>query len=220
MQEIFELLRQGRQANQQSLDLVGRSPFFQLGIVSNNMDPLGKRRVKCTLQSKGGQCETDWLFRLTHDPQNDPPLPKVGQTVAVMFIDGDPHSGVFFGLITNQLNPEKDQENPILDDTRQVEGDRQTRIDQNDTLLVGKKFRLQNDAGAYLELSELGAVVLGDAFGHTWTLGGTGGTQWIWNLNGASVEVINAGGFGINGKQVIVVGSTDSDGDTNNTRGY
>lgn len=73
--------------------------------------------------------------------------------------------------------------------------------------------------GGYAELIG-GAWKMGNASGQTWTLGGTSGTQWVWDLNGGSVEVVNASGFSINGKQVIVLNSTDSSGDINNSRGY
>lgn len=79
---------------------------------------------------------------------------------------------------------------------------------------------LKNKAGASLTLEQNGAVTLRDAFGHVWTLGGASGGEWQWNLNGAAIAVVNAGGFTINGKEIIVTGSTDTDGDVNNSRGY
>lgn len=79
---------------------------------------------------------------------------------------------------------------------------------------------LKNKAGASLTLEQNGSVTLRNSAGQIWTLGGSSGSQWVWDLAGASINVINAGGFTINGKQVIVVGSTDSDNDVNNSRGY
>lgn len=80
---------------------------------------------------------------------------------------------------------------------------------------------LSNAAGASIELGQTGSVTLQDAWGHKLVLGGgTNGDILQWDLNGATLDVINVGGFKLNNKQVIVVGSTDSDGDTNNTRGY
>lgn len=78
---------------------------------------------------------------------------------------------------------------------------------------------LLKQGGASLELKG-GAMTITTAGGMKWTFGGATGNDWVWDLNGRSVQVINAGGFSINGKQVIVVGSTDSDSDVNNTRGY
>lgn len=229
MDSIFELLRQSRKASQFANDLEGRSPFSTFGIVTNNQDPLDKRRVKVTLQSKGGQCETDWLWRILPSPNDDPPVPKVGQTVEVSFTDGDPHQGCYKGVLTNQPNPEQATANPLLDDARVVEGDRSEtvqgkadlRTDANHTLSVGQKLRLQNDAGAYLELAEDGRVILGDAFGHTLTLGaGSGNDTMAWDFNGHQLNAVNVGGFSLNGHQAIVLGSVDTRGDANNDRGY
>jgi chitodextrinase len=80
---------------------------------------------------------------------------------------------------------------------------------------------LSNAAGASVELGQTGAVTLTDAWGHKLVLGGgANGDVLQWDLNGATLDMINVGGFKLNNKQVIVVGSTDSDGDTNINRGY
>jgi Type VI secretion system/phage-baseplate injector OB domain len=128
MDGIFETLRQSKQASKQASDLNGRSPFTQFGIVTNNEDPTGKRRVRVTLQSKGGQTETDWLYRVLDCPYDDPPLPRLGQTVMVGFIEGDPHSGVYGGIITNEPNPERKKEDAEKDDWRWVEGDKKLEV--------------------------------------------------------------------------------------------
>lgn len=79
---------------------------------------------------------------------------------------------------------------------------------------------LKNKAGASLTLEQNGSVTLRDAFNHVWTLGGSSGGDWIWDLAGSSIAIVNAGGFKINNREVIVVGSNDSRGDVNNSRGY
>jgi hypothetical protein len=242
MDSIFQLLKDSRRANQLALDMEGRSPFCTPAIVTNNADPLNKRRIKVTLQSKGGKTETDWLYRLTPDPYSDPPVPRIGQTVAVMFFDGDAHSGCYLGVLTNSPNPEQSTDAPILDDARTIEGDRvesvgrndSQRVEESQTIAVGKQLKLQNDAGASLTLHESGAVVLQDAFGNKLVLGGQSGGlgnptdfQWNtvsgncnWNLGGNALNIQNAADVTIAGKSVIVTGSTDSDSDVNNTRGY
>lgn len=66
-----------------------------------------------------------------------------------------------------------------------------------------------------------GAWTFQNANGQKWTMGGAGGGgQWQWDLNGQAVSIVNCTGFTINGREVLVVGSTDTSGDTNNTRGY
>ncbi len=51
-------------------------------------------------------------------------------------------------------------------------------------------------------------------------MGGASGTEWTWQANGSVIAIVNASDVTINGKSIIVVGSTDTDGDTNNNRGY
>lgn len=65
-----------------------------------------------------------------------------------------------------------------------------------------------------------GVWIFQNVTGQRWTMGGGAGNAWEWDLGGAAVRVTNCSGFTINGKEVIVVGSTDSGGDTNNSRGY
>lgn len=128
MEAIFETLRQAKQTGKQAADQVGRSPMTQMGIVSNNEDPLGKRRVRVALQSKGAQTETDWLWRVLDSPYDDPPLPRLGQTVVVAFFEGDPHNGCYFGIQTNEPNPERKKESAEKDDWRWVEGTKTTEV--------------------------------------------------------------------------------------------
>lgn len=242
MDEIFELLRRSRRSAQLATDLEGRLPFTYLGIVTRNDDPEGKRRIKCTLQHTGGQTETDWLFRSTNSHSDDPQVPKPGMTVEVRFIDGDPHRGVYCGVLTNLPNPEQGTSNPLIDDARTIEGDRvfqvgnndNLRVDQNQSVSVGKQLTLQNDAGAALILHESGAVILQDRWGNRMVLGGyTGGLDessdfvWNtqsghcnWNLNGRQLHINNPGDVTIAGKSVIVKGSVDTGGNVNNDRGY
>lgn len=88
-----------------------------------------------------------------------------------------------------------------------------TRISSEATVLI-------TQGGGSLQLTG-GAWTMSNANGQTWQMGGgSGGDLWRWNLNGAAVQITNCTGFTINGKEVIVVGSTDSDNDVNNTRGY
>lgn len=230
--DLFKVWHESQRASQLATDLEGRSPFPSIGTVTQNDDPEQRRRVKVSFP-KNMNIESPWLDRKTTSPSDDPPVPKIGQTVEVSFIDGDPHRGVYSGVLTNAKNVAQDTPSPLVDDARCIEGSRSERIDENSTLKVGKKLRLENDAGAYLELHESGALKLGDAFGNTIVLGGHSAaigplTDCIintvesvaWNLNGQSIAFDNAGDVNISGKSIVVVGSTDSDGDVNNSRGY
>ena len=136
MEDLFEVLHAARNAAKIANDQKGQSPFFQLGLVTENRDPLNKRRIKVTLQSKGGKTQTDWLFRLVASPYDDPPLPRIGQTVGVLFIDGDPHNGVYFGALTNQTNVERELSKPVEDDGRLIEGEQIETIESNRVISV------------------------------------------------------------------------------------
>jgi phage baseplate assembly protein gpV len=80
----------------------------------------------------------------------------------------------------------------------------------------------KNQAGASLTLGSAGWVQLSDKWGHTLTLGGLNGSAGNieWDLNGAEIDVVNANGFTINGVSVLTIGSVDTRGDSNITRGY
>ena len=97
--ELFEAIVKANQG------LQGRVQGIQYGIVSSIEEPLGFGRVQCFDASKGGKSTTDWLFRVLPMPGFSPPLPSVGHTVLLGFIDGDPHKGCYFGNIQNAVNP-------------------------------------------------------------------------------------------------------------------
>lgn len=289
---IFAILAQSQKVNQIGLDLFGRQFGLQFAIVTNCDDPLKLRRIKVTTESKGGLTETDWLMPVKVLPYYDPPIPPVGSSVIIAFLDGNPHDGVYLGSTINRTNPEDtDQSDPVADNSQVIPGDsresiggflellikgylketiekyveatveeyvdlkiksyveatidgylehtvKQTetrRTDQNLTVSSGQTVVLQNDAGASLTLTAAGAVVLRDAFNNVMQLGGVSGgvpgatSDFMWNtvsgncnwsLGGNALRIVNASDVSIANKSVIVLNSTDSDGDINNTRGY
>lgn len=85
------------------------------------------------------------------------------------------------------------------------------------TIKGNYKVRLEQ-GGAYAE-AKSGFWEFGNASGQKWQFGG-GGNNWVWDAAGASVRIVNASDFSINGKSAIVVGSKDTRNDTNNDRGY
>jgi hypothetical protein len=141
--------------------------------------------------------------------------------------------------------PGNDRRTVTGDRVDQVGGDRIEEVTKNFTLDIGEAMhvttnegeititaktdfititgttgvRIEDGSGAFLEISG-GVIRLGNAQGQDWQLGGGTGTAWNWDIAGGSVNVVNANDFKINNKSAIVVGSTDSDGDVNNSRGY
>lgn len=266
---ILQILSESIRANQQALDLSGRSLSLMFGTCTNVSDPLGMRRIKVALESKAGLVESDWALRLPVNPYHDAPLPLPGTSVLVAAIDGDIHDLCWISVCCNDTNPaDEEQEDFINDSTiripgnnketiggndmQVVEGDRTTtvkgdrthtteqderssvlgnyahtvnqqetrRTDQNLVVSCGQSITFKTDSGASLTLAASGAVILADAFGHRWNLGGGSGSDWVWDLNGATVQIVNAGGVTINDRQIAVVGARDSDNDTLVNRGY
>lgn len=282
MSNIFEALAAAQSSSQFAQDLMGRSLGLQFGIVTNTDDPLKIRRIKCTIESKGGLTETDWLMALKVIPNYDPPIPPIGSSVILGFIDGNPHDGVYLGSTINQTNTQDDgQADPVADSTLTIPGDEKETIGGNSTHTIegdfthttkgnveetiegtaetlikkalshtveqvenrrtnlnltidcGLTLTLRNDAGASLTLTAAGAIVLGDAYGNQIILsanqvnsGSPAGMMFnltdnaTIDLNGRSINIVNAGGVSINGKQVAVVGAVDSAGHTVVNRGY
>jgi hypothetical protein len=221
MESIFAALNSAISSTQQTVELNGRELFTRRAIVTNNNDPEGQRRIKVALASKGGQLESNWIQRVQFSPSFDDPLPKRGQTVLVMAVDGNPHDMAYLGVITNDPNPSLDKSNAVDDQSQEIEGESKVTIGSDYTVNCGKSIRLQNTAGAYLELNESGFVILGDAFGHVWTLGGgAGGSGWNWDANGASINIENATDFQVNGKSITTIGAFDSRGDNLVNRGW
>ncbi len=255
---ILETLAASMQAAELAKDLVGRVPSLQRAIVTDNKDPANLRRIKVAVSSKGGLLDTDWCFAMRLIAGYDPPIPPIGTTVIMAAIDDDPHNLVYLGPIINQANPQDDaQEDPIADSTLQIPGNQtesiggnvdrtitgnleQTisgtddrRVEETLTVSVGQKLRLQNDAGAYVELHEAGAAIVGGIAGGQIVMGGqTAGLGYPTDffvqatgpiridMQGYDLTIINATNASINGKQIATIGAVDSDGDTLTTRGW
>jgi hypothetical protein len=242
LSRILGALHQATEASKDAMDSRQRAMVPYLAIVTNNVDPQGLRRVKVTTPQAPG-IETPWLRRVLTAPHQDPPLPDIGQTVLVLSIDGDPMNGWYL-TANNLANPPQGKGNPVADFWDLVKGDRHLttegnltetvgqnrdlltnesvndRAEQNHLIDVGRALTLRNDAGASITLSQSGFIVIRDAFNHRITLSGGVGNGITWDLGGDSLDFVNAGDVTIAGKSIIVVGSKDSDNDTNNQRGY
>lgn len=124
--------------SQEAATLRGRVLGIQIGTVTNNgvtdglpPDPMSMRRIKVRIPEMGVS-ETDWLFRINITGYTDFPLPKNGATVAVAFVNGDPHKGCWFGEITNARNPSYEQSNARDDSFQTIPGDRMQAVQGNE----------------------------------------------------------------------------------------
>lgn len=104
MSSFFETIYKASVTSNQLADLAGRVIGLALGIVSTNSDPDSLARIKVWEPSKGAKAETDWLYRVQPMSYISTPVPMVGQTVALGFIDGNPHQGVYLGTLQNFTN--------------------------------------------------------------------------------------------------------------------
>lgn len=105
MEALFSAIHAGHKAAQVTQDLAGRAIGLQFAVVADVDDPLELGRVKALLPSKGGKTLTDWLVRAMPWYGLSVPVLSLGDTVVVAFIDGDPHHGVYLGVIQNAANP-------------------------------------------------------------------------------------------------------------------
>lgn len=170
--EIFDAILKANQG------LQGRVQGIQYGIVSDTKDPLRLGRIQVFDAAKGGKSTTDWLIRVLPFPGFSPPLPLVGDTVLIGYIDGNPHDGIYFGSLQNAINPV---------------------INQGDDLViqVGQVKVTIKPSG---ELALEGVTTL--------------------NTSVDTVAFTDVSSFTINGKEVLTIGSVDTRGDTNNTKGW
>jgi len=145
--------------------LKGREPFIVDAIVTANNDPQNLRRIKATHAGTGSSVDTDWLFHCHPFPFHDAPLPLPGQTVVIAFFKGDPHRGVWFGVLTNRVNPPFSKSDPVYDDYRVIEG--------SQTLQAGKTITFANTKAA-VTIDEGGSITASNASGASIAIGSDG----------------------------------------------
>ena len=234
MDNIFQILAQSQKANQLAMDSEGKIGYPILGIVTNNQDPENRRRVKVNTALNPG-LETPWLTRICPNPFRDAPMPTIGQTVLIFYIDGLETKGCYLPL-QNDTNPSYSTSDPLLDLKEEIPGERDVSIETNDTLVVGANMdhtvngnitieageivTIRNTSGASLTLGLNGQIILTDSAGRTLTLGGSLSSESTWNMNGFPLNLTNASDVTINGTTVLGLGSVDTDGDVSVTRGW
>jgi hypothetical protein len=204
LDEIFGVLHQSQTANQRSIDQTGRVVYPVLCSVTDNADPEHKRRIRVSDPAKPG-LNSDWLRRSLDCPYLDPPLPPVGSTVLCFFVEGNELNGWYQSCV-NATNPPLDKVDEQLGYAIEVPGERRDRTRETHDISVGKSLTLTTDSGASIVLTESGAIELRSAGGVVMTLD--------------SDIQITATDVQIQGKSAIVIGSIDTRGDANITRGY
>jgi phage baseplate assembly protein gpV len=173
---IFDAIAKAEQLGTQLQHLQGRSLGLIYGIVTDRDDPDDYGRVRCTTAALGGNGVTDWLIRMVPMAGISTPVPPVGAVVPILYVEGNPHQGVYLGVITNDLNPAQDKDalHVTVGDVGIVATERLVTVSLADTSL---------------ELSK-------------------------------TAITMKATDVTINGSKVMVVGGTDSRGDTMVSPGY
>lgn len=103
-----------------------------------NDDPANLRRIKVALPANPA-LESDWMIRLQPHPFIDPPLPTIGQTVLIYYIEGLETQGCYLQLVNN-TNPSLSKEDPIKDLSEEIPGNKVTDIKGNNSLTVEGKI--------------------------------------------------------------------------------
>lgn len=240
LNELFQSILNSQHASAIALDQKNRLPPLFLGVITDVDDPENQRRVLCSTDLIPG-LNTYWVRRLQIMPQYDPPLPKVGQTVLLLSVNGDFDSTYYLSTV-NDTNPPIQKSSKTDDLSVIVPGNSRSEIQGKEELIIGKSqktetsekiefyagtsIKFRTAKGSYLELAENGSVILSDAFGHKITLGGGGSFNQIrWDLTGHALNLINASDFTVSAssatdKSITTLGAIDSDGDTLITRGW
>jgi hypothetical protein len=119
-------------------ELTTRSHTLQVATVTNNQDPTEKRKIKVSTEAMGGQGESYWIQAGRSSCYSDEPIPPVGTTVLVGFVEGDVSDGFLLRTLSNNKNPpDVSQSDPINDNTHEIPGDERRQIGGDRKLEVG-----------------------------------------------------------------------------------
>lgn len=146
MDDLFNTLLEAHRIASNLKDIQGRIIGVQLGICTQRMPDDIFCRIKATVAPLGAKTETDYLIRLSPGNGISCPVPNPGDTVLVMFADGDPHQGYYMGVLTNSLNPGADP-------------DSLTVVNGNSTLVVAKDAIALQVGECTFKITEAGVFI-------------------------------------------------------------
>lgn len=159
---------------------------LRIGIVTDNNDPEGLRRVKVMSQDRGVSV-SDWLQRITNYSDEDLPVPKIGDTVVIGSIDEDTHNDLVLGVLQSQSNNSPNRKSSLYDLCAQI---------GYEFLYGCQSFRIVTP-GCELEIQDGKLSINATNI----------------DLNATDVAIQSAS-LTWNGDQVAVVGGIDTRGDT------
>lgn len=191
----------------------GTIDTWQYGIVAKNNDPLKLGRLQVYDQAKGGKHLSDWLMRALPFTSFTPPVPKPGDLVLFGYINGDPHTGCYSGVVVNNVNPS-------------VGGDEDITVVLGDTVVSITKDGKVNVTGATevnvsstkVTLTATDTITINTPVlninSPTFSLVST-----TLSMSGSGLSV-SPGTLKVSGKDIATVGASDTRGDTLVTKGY
>ena len=125
---IFKDLHKVKQSAQIAEGLRGRITGSKLGVVVENQDPEDIRRIKVQFHFMPKGVNSHWIMRASTSQGRDEPVPEIGQTVLVDFVNGDVSKG-FYRVIQNLINtPHEVKDNSLLDDSLIIDGNKYVKI--------------------------------------------------------------------------------------------
>lgn len=176
------------------------SQGVQYAIVADASDPLGLQRVRVYDSSKGGQYVSDWLLRVLPYTSYSPPIPKVGELVLISYILGDPHKGVYLGLVVNSNN-------------RPVGGDDSLTVSLGGatvSITANGDVSVETTGKATIKAQDIQAEATGSIKLKAATL----------EVDCPDVSYVNTTSFKVAGKQVVTLLGRDSNNDTIVVKGW
>ena len=105
LEGFFDAVLAGQQAGLALSDMLGRVSSLSWAIVGATADPMQLGRIQVMEPSKGAKSLSDWLVRCVPFGGITFPVPKLNDTFLGGYVDSDPHKGIYFGSLVNQLNP-------------------------------------------------------------------------------------------------------------------
>jgi hypothetical protein len=216
--DFLDALAETKRLSAAAREFASRQLGVFLGIISNTTDPLQLGRVRATTADKGGLIESDYALKVLPCPGWNPPSFVPGQTALLANLNGDPHNRVYLGALLNATNPLPPKPDPT-DDLRIIPGSAVLGVGRNMIIEAGESITLK--VGNYqLIISSQGlsvAIANGEL---TPTIQIAVDDEGFTFTANSTVFTVTTAGVKAQGTDLIGIGSVDSRGDVNVTKGY
>lgn len=200
MNNIFEALHSSQQAAKRAKDQDNRVIYPILAIVTE----VKNRKIRVA-DPANPLIASDWLYRAAKVKGSDPRTPDIGNTVLCFFVNGLSFAGYYLP-VENETNPfYEDKENPDNSDQDVLPGNQITHIKGRQEITVDESILIKTKSGSSIFLDDDGSITLTSASGKSITLD---------DLIQISSNIVKIGG-----SDVLTIGSQDTGGFINITKG-